>query len=319
MLTLSFTARDVARTRFAVSPLWEVVASIRALNRPDVHTAHRPWAERVRPRLAGVEWSLLAALVPDRRIPGFIAPPPATPVPDLAVELAGLRATPPEDVRAGVDRLPPSPALAALRDDPAAGLDRLCGQVQDYFDAAIAPFWPRVRALLEGDVLRRARLLAEGGVDRLLNDIDPAVRFADDALSVAHRAEPAALRLRGRGLLLVPSVFVWPRVFTLVAQPWQPTLRYPPRGVATLWEPAPRAVPRGLAGVLGTSRARILSALDTPTSTTDLAAGTGLTAGAVSQHLTALRGAGLVTGHRVGRLVLYTRTEVAEALVTRSG
>ncbi|UVS81562.1 winged helix-turn-helix domain-containing protein [Actinokineospora sp. UTMC 2448] len=312
MLRLSFTARDVALTRFAVSPLWEVVASVRALRRPDVHTVHRPWARAVAPRLAGVDWSLLAALVPDRRIPGFVAPPPATPVPDLTVELAGLRATPPDVVRAG---LPDDPALAAVRDDPPTGLDRLCAQIQAYFDTALAPYWPRIRTLVEGDVLRRARLLAEGGAQALLNDIDPSVRWADDELSVDHRAASGSLRLRGRGLLLVPSVFVWPRVFTLVAPPWQPTLRYPPRGVATLWERGEDRPRRGLAGVIGRSRARILSELDIPLSTTDLAARTGITAGAVSQHLTALRNAGLVAGHRAGRHVRYARTEAAEALL----
>ncbi|MGW5051252.1 DUF5937 family protein [Actinokineospora sp. NPDC004072] len=311
MLRLTFTARDVARTRFAISPLWEVVASVRALRRPDVHTAHRPWARAVAPRLAGLDWGLLAALVPDRRIPGFVAPPPAIPVPDLAVELAGLRATPPDDVRAG---LPDDPALRPLRDDPPAGLDLLCAQIQAYFDTALAPYWPRIRTLVEGDVLRRARLLAEGGAQALLNDIDPAVRWSDDELSVAHKHVAGAPRLRGRGLLLVPSVFVWPRVFTLVAPPWQPTLRYPPRGVATLWEHRDR--PAGaLDAVLGRSRARILSELDIPLSTTDLKARTGLTAGAVSQHLSALRAAGLVRGHRTGRYVLYARTEAAEALL----
>lgn len=318
MLRLSFTARDVALTRFAVSPLWEVAASVRALRRPEVHTLHRPWAARVAPRLAAVDWALLAELVPDRRIPGFVAPPPATPVPDLAVELAGLRATAPDDVRSGVGPLPPGPGRDLLLADPAAGLDRLCAQVQAYFDAALAPFWPRVRTLLEGDVLRRARLLAEGGADRLLNDIDPAVRWADDELSVDHRAASGQLRLRGRGLLLVPSVFVWPRVFTLLTPPWQPTLRYPPRGVATLWEHHERPVPRGLAGVLGRSRARLLSELDTPTSTSELAVRTGLTAGAVSQHLGALREAGLVAGHRLGRHVLYARTDAAETLLAVS-
>ncbi len=315
MLRLSFTARDVARTRFAISPLWEVVASVRALRRLDVHTVHRPWAALVTPRLAAVDWGLLAALVPDRRIPGFVAPPPATPVPDLAVELAALRATPPEQVRAG---LPDDPALDAFRADPDAGLDRLCAQVHAYFDSAIAPYWPRIRALLEGDVLRRARLLAEGGAQRLLNDIDPAVSWADDELAVAHRDTAASMTLRGRGLLLVPSVFVWPRVFSLVADPWQPTLRYPPRGVATLWERGESRSPSALGKVVGASKARILSELDVPTSTKELSALTGLTAAAVSQHLTAMRDAGLVAGHRVGRSVLYARTQAAEALLAAS-
>jgi DNA-binding transcriptional ArsR family regulator len=321
VLRLSFTARDVARTRFAVSPLWEVVASVRALRRPDVHTVHRPWAALAEPRLAAVDWGLLAALVPDRRIPAFVAPPPATPVPDLAVELAALRATPPRRVQAG---LPADPALAAFRADPEAGLDRLCAQIEAYFDAAIAPYWPRILALLEGDVLRRARLLAEGGAQRLLNDIDPAVSWSGEELAVAHRetpelrGSPGSLRLRGRGLLLVPSVFMWPRVFSLVSDPWQPTLRYPPRGAATLWERRDRPARGALAKVLGASKARILSELDVPSSTKDLGALTGLTAGAVSQHLTAMRDAGLVTGHRVGRSVLYARTQAAEALLAAS-
>ncbi|MFC5290233.1 DUF5937 family protein [Actinokineospora guangxiensis] len=315
MLRLSFTARDVARTRFAVSPLWEVVASVRALRRPDVHTVHRSWAALAGPRLAAVDWGLLAALVPDRRIPAFLAPPPATPVPDLAVELAALRATPARRVRAG---LPADPALRAFRADPEAGLGRLCAQIEAYFDAAIAPYWPRIRALLEGDVLRRARLLAEGGAQRLLNDIDPAVSWSGDELAIAHRESPDAPGLRGRGLLLVPSVFVWPRVFSLVADPWQPTLRYPPRGAATLWERRDRPDRGALARVIGASRARILSELDVPSSTKDLGTLTGLTAGAVSQHLTAMRDAGLVTGHRVGRSVLYARTQAAEALLAAS-
>jgi len=35
----------------------------------------------------------------------------------------------------------------------------------------------------------------------------------------------------------------------------------------------------------------------------------------VSQHLSALRGAGLVTGRREGRVVLYARTELGDALL----
>ncbi|MFJ1758617.1 ArsR/SmtB family transcription factor [Kitasatospora sp. NPDC088134] len=53
-----------------------------------------------------------------------------------------------------------------------------------------------------------------------------------------------------------------------------------------------------------------------PASTTDLARRTGITAGGVSQHLAALRAAGLVNAHRSGRYVLYVRTEAAEALLT---
>ena len=49
--------------------------------------------------------------------------------------------------------------------------------------------------------------------------------------------------------------------------------------------------------------------------TTELAHRCGLSAPGASQHLTALRDAGLVTAHRAGRSVLYARTSVADALL----
>ncbi|MFJ5828253.1 ArsR/SmtB family transcription factor [Streptomyces sp. NPDC093089] len=52
-----------------------------------------------------------------------------------------------------------------------------------------------------------------------------------------------------------------------------------------------------------------------PSSTTQLATHRGLSAAGVSQHLIALRNAGLVTAHRSGRSVLYARTAVADQLL----
>ncbi|WSG48131.1 helix-turn-helix domain-containing protein [Dactylosporangium sp. NBC_01737] len=59
----------------------------------------------------------------------------------------------------------------------------------------------------------------------------------------------------------------------------------------------------------------MLAELGTPASTTDLAQRTGLSAPGVSQHLTTLRDAGLVSAHRAGRRVLYARTSAAEAVL----
>ncbi|GLX00723.1 winged helix-turn-helix domain-containing protein [Microtetraspora sp. NBRC 16547] len=124
--------------------------------------------------------------------------------------------------------------------------------------------------------------------------------------------------LRGLGLLLVPSVFSWPRIFSVTCPPWQPTVRYPPPGIATLWERGEADVPEALAAVLGRSRARLLAELDQPASTQDLAARLGLSEAGANKHLTALRRAGLCTAHRTGRYVLYARSAVAEALLTGS-
>jgi len=317
MLTLTFTTGDLANVRFAFSPLWEAVASVRVLGAPDA--VHRPWADQVRPRLPrGADLGPLFALVPAqaRVLPGFLAPPPATPMPDLDFELAVLVATPPDVVRASLDDLPgPRPAaLDPLHADPAAGLAELARVIRRYWDLALAPYWPRMLTLLQGDVLHRARQLTGGGTRRLFSDLDPRVRWADDVLYVGIRTS-RSVALDGRGLLLVPSVFAWPRIFAKLDPPWQPTLRYPPRGVGMLWAPAQAGPSEALGAVVGRTRAALLGALDSPASTTDLARRAGVSPGAASQHLTALRDAGLVTPHRSGRYVLYARTTAAEALL----
>ncbi|MDH6140296.1 MULTISPECIES: ArsR/SmtB family transcription factor [Kitasatospora] len=343
MLALSFTAADLARTRFAVSPLWEVMASARMLRQPGGPALYRPWLEPARARLAAarVDWSLLAALVPlpPVMMPVFIAPPPSVPEPDLALELAVLRATPPELVREAVAALdsarltpraedsltrlaedPPTPRaedpLTRLAEDPERGLAELAETVEAYWELVLAPYWPRLLTLLRGDVLHRARLLAEGGAQRLLDSLDPGVSWEHDTLQVPHRYCAGEQELGGRGLLLVPTVFGGSKVYSITSPRWQPTLRYPPRGVATLWEQAPASAPEALAAVVGRSRALLLAELHAPASTTDLARRTGITPGGVSQQLTTLRAAGLVTAHRVGRFVLYARTSAAEALLT---
>ncbi|HXD54027.1 MAG TPA: winged helix-turn-helix domain-containing protein, partial [Solirubrobacteraceae bacterium] len=71
--------------------------------------------------------------------------------------------------------------------------------------------------------------------------------------------------------------------------------------------------------LVGRTRAALLSALDSPRSTTELAGELGLTAGGVSQHLGVLRDAGLVCGRRVARSVLYLRSPEGDALVEASG
>jgi DNA-binding transcriptional ArsR family regulator len=311
VLELSFTTRDLAYVRFAFSPLWEVVASLRVLRDPAPDPIHHPWLAQVRKRLprAGMDLRPLYELVPSPApassggvtvIPGFLAPPPTTPMPDLEVELAVLAATPPD-----------------LTGPVAPKLDTLVMLIRRYWDLAVAPYWPRMLTLLQGDVLYRARRLTEGGTARLFQDLDPKVTWDRDTLYVAQRFS-RSVALRGRGLLLVPSVFAWPRIYTKVDPPWPPVLRYPPRGIGMLWTaPTPASGPgTALRAILGRSRALLLAELAAPASTTDLARRTGLTAGAVSQHLGALRAAGLVTGHRTGRFVLYARTSAAEALLT---
>jgi DNA-binding transcriptional ArsR family regulator len=120
--------------------------------------------------------------------------------------------------------------------------------------------------------------------------------------------------LDGRGLLLVPAAFAWPDVWPLNDPPWQPSIVYAPRGVAELWAP-PAPGRAALEDLLGARRARILLALDRPASTQELARRLGASGAGVSEHLSVLRRAGLVTGRRDGRHVLYARTRAGEAVL----
>ncbi|MFE9691109.1 helix-turn-helix domain-containing protein [Micromonospora sp. NPDC005806] len=323
MVAIGLSAGAVARVRFALSCLWEVVASVRVLRDPGQHAIHLPWVNRVRPRLAEAglldpDAGLLRHLVPPA--PGYLAdfltPPPAGLTSDLAEELAVLRATPPGTVRAQLDLYPGPrpPALTALYADPEQGLHRLAEEIGAYWRLALAGDWPRIRAVLDAEVFRRARRLAEDGAAGLLNDLHERVRWEGDALLISQRHCAAPEVPDGAGLVLVPSVFVWPSVLSIAAGDVS-QLAYPARGVGALWE-CPRTAPDALGAVLGRGRARLLAELDTPRSTTELARRTGLSPAGVSQHLTVLRAAGLVVTHRQGRSLLSSRTAVAEALLT---
>jgi hypothetical protein len=320
MITLRFGPAALAHVRFAISPLTETRRSLRVLDDPAAGALHLPWAIEARRLTADLDLSLLRAMDPTGvYTPDFVSPPPTSPLDEFEDQLAVVVATPPEQALAEVQRSyrrkPPLPAvLEPFVEDPAAGVAAVAELLRAYWDRALAPHWPRVRALLEGDVLHRSREMADGGAERLFADVDPTVSWADGVLSIDKPAQQS-VDLEDRGLLFVPSVFTWPDVVLVTDPKWQPTIVYPARGVGTLWETGRPAAPDALGALLGKVRAGVLMALDRPRSTTDLARALGVSAGGVSQHLSVLREAGLVHGHRVGRVVLYLRSPTGDGLV----
>lgn len=318
---LPLSVGDLALTRFAISPMWEVVASFRALATDPVPEPHRRWAAQVRPRLAtaGLDRGWLAELIPATgHLPDFLNPAPAEPVADLARELAAVRATGPDLLRHDLDCLrtdrpgPPTARLRALERAPAEALHRIAAEVDEYWQLALAPYWSRIRAVLEADVLQRARHAAERGSAGMLGELHGTVRWADGTLHLSQRHCAVTRIATGDGLLLIPSVFAWPRLLTRTVAPDPPQLCYPALAAGTVWERRPQPRADALAPVLGRTRTRLLAELDAPACTTDLAARCALSPAAVSQHLTALRDAGLVSAHRAGRIVLYARTATAD-------
>ncbi|WP_432753195.1 ArsR family transcriptional regulator [Streptomyces sp. JL2001] len=322
---LAFSVRDLAQTRFAVSPMWEVGPSCRLLfsGAAGTHPVHRAWAAQVRPRLAaaGLDRGWLAELVPPSGyVPDFLNPAPPGPGATLGEELARILTAPADRVRADLDRLREEqgrlgPRARGLHAAPRERLPRLVEEIETYWELAIAPYWARIRAVLDADVFHRIRQITEHGAAHLFHDLHPSVSWNDDSLRLTRR-RPLPRSSAGDGLLLIPSVFIGPVPFTRVTPPDPPQLAYPARGTGALWERRPAAAGGALAPVLGRSRALLLTELETPATTTELARRTGLSTAGVSQYLAALRAAGLVSAHRAGRSVLYARTSAADVLLT---
>jgi len=317
---------DLATVSFACSPLQEAVLGLRHWTHPGKYVHQMPAFERMRPRferLAGA--ALLRSLVASNRyIPDFLTPRPTAPFPDFHAELATVRGFDPTLLRTELERthLPHDralpPLLAAGLADPPALLARIADAVEEYWEACLAPeWWPRARTVLHADIVHRSRVLAERGAAVLLPDLDGRLDWADGVLTI-HRDwgdGDVDITVEGRGLVFVPTCFARGAI-TSISDDHPPMITYPARGQATMAGPAePPPTPHALAQLLGAPKARLLALLDEPAATVDLARHLGVTPGAVSQHLSVLAATRLVTRARHGRLVLYSRSPLADQLL----
>jgi DNA-binding transcriptional ArsR family regulator len=320
VITIRLNPGDVGRIRFALSPVWEAVTSVRALSNDTARSVHGPWLQKVRPIIDGPDLTLLKALIPPYGyIPDFIAPAPPRRSTSLESGLAAIAATPHHLVVAELAKLhadTPHQMLPDLIAHPAKALELITAALESYWRRAIEPDWRRMRSLLQEDLAFRLDELASGGIERLFRNLHPSVSFRDDRIEVdrpfACDGEPTT----GQGVLLVPCVFTWPAGLAVTAAPHVPTITYPPRGLGRLWEDRQDTTDSPLADLVGRTRAAIVSHLDLPMSTTHLAHQLGVSAPTLSVHLSILRNAGVVTSHRDGRAVLYHRTPLGTQLLT---
>jgi DNA-binding transcriptional ArsR family regulator len=251
-------------------------------------------------------------------VPDFLAPPPHVPAPRFRDQLAEIRATPPEQVAEDLRRCRSTltgkaqGALDKMLTDPAAARDLLAGQLRGVWERLVAPFWPRIQAVLDADVAYRSRQLTGHGLRPMLEGIDARITWGDGTVIVNDGID-LTVELRGRGLILMPSAYTWPTVAAIVDEPWQPTIVYPARGIADLWQQA-APPPDALVRLLGRTRALLLARLDRPASTSTLAALHGLSPSGTSKHLIAMRDAGLITGTRHGHEIRYARTRLGTEL-----
>jgi len=323
MLRIHFTDPDLSRVRVSPQPdpLWEVTFSLHRFQSRRGLWSYADWHRTARTALgdAGLVPVLRNILVPlypgGAYLPDFLTPAEARE--GLAAGLEAILATPRRRVlhELGIlDRVNGVPAWASRLADGEARGD-FVRALRAYYDVAIAPHGDRIQAYVDADRSIRARTLMDGGVDALLAELGPRMRWRPPILEVDY-AEDRDLHLRGRGLALVPSYFCWGGPVSLADPGLSPVLAYPLQHSASRTQEAGTQMPQApLAALLGTTRAVILRAAAAGATTGELARAAGVSAATATRHTTVLRDAGLLLSHRHGPSVLHTLTPTGAALL----
>jgi DNA-binding transcriptional ArsR family regulator len=326
-LTVDLSVSELASTRFGISPLSETISGLHQVavwRRP----VHRPWLQWAAGELAARPLGLPRSwpLVVTGRMgwPQFLLPAPDRAGTTIDGNLAAMQRTTAEQVRASLrrgfgDHLTGS--AAELAADPAAVLPAIAAELRAAHDRLIAPHWPRIRAVLDADIAYRARRLADGGADALFADLHPDLHWDGGRLTLTDvaRGDRVSAGTAPGGLVLVPVVLGPPYVLIKLHTTTQTTVRYPARGLGTVWTAGTRPPCASAVRLLGRPRAELLEALRSPATTSSLARTLNVTPSAVSQHLSVLRGSGLIAAERAGRHVLYQVTDRGLALLAPAG
>ncbi|GAA4868683.1 ArsR/SmtB family transcription factor [Saccharopolyspora cebuensis] len=319
MLRIQFTATDILRTRIAAEPhpLWELALSLHVLrggpNRPE----QRAWRRQVRARLheAGMarRLRLLADLVPAKGdFPDFLTPGVGVEL-DEGLELVrgtGRGRLREDLTRTFAGRTAP-PWARSLAHGDRDSLVALSGTLRDYFDVAVRPHWRQVHHRVAADRGRRSHHLTGGGVEQLFASLPEPIRWRWPVLETNY-PEDRTLHLGGRGLTLIPTYFGFGNPLTFIDPGLPPVLVYP---VGATPERPDAGAAKRLAALLGHTRARVLLALGTPRTTSELSQRIEASLASASQHTAVLREAGLVSSTRLGRAVLHCRTSLGDRLV----
>ncbi|MGW7275025.1 winged helix-turn-helix domain-containing protein [Streptomyces sp. NPDC054864] len=292
---MHLSGQDLARTtvQIAEQPLVETLFALELLARQGGGQQFAPWRQRTGGRLGRRARSLLTLARTLR------------PVPDLLSLV---------QQRVGAER---EPGIGSL--DPRR--QNVAGMIEDFYKAALAPYWERISACLEADCAARARLVMDSGIEGLLSTLHPSVRWAAGVLEVpAHRSYD--ITPGGTGLVLTPSLFLVDRAVLIPAtrKEQAPVLAYPvrldPNVTPLSWaEPAEQSTADALGPLVGRTRAAIMKSLKESCTTTELGRRIGISAASASQHTSVLRSAGLITTTRRLNTALHSLTPLGTALL----
>jgi DNA-binding transcriptional ArsR family regulator len=321
MIEYRLAGADLGEVRFAISPLNELSLSLRTFRDPGRYPLHLRWLQLTADRRRELDTELILALTNrDLWLPDFLTPRPHSPLTSVEEELALLAETPASVVREDVAEVYPDGVLPpALQGRTSRVLARIVRALTDYWTSCFEPWWPRMRALLEADVIHRGRTVARSGLTAMFADLSPRIRLVGDTVQVQMNTDTHFSRsTAGEGLTLVPTLFTH-NASAPISPDEPPLVMYGARGVGTLWETERSASTHALDGLIGAVRARLLVMLDAPGSSTELARRLDVTPTAVNQHLRAMRAAGLLTSARHGRSVLYLRSQLGDDLLAAAG
>lgn len=330
MFRLEMGPDDLTASRFAISPLHETVAAVRALAGigPGADAVLRRWLEPKRARLENLSRTMPVAdllsglLSASMSTPTFLAPPPRRGHGTLAAQLDDVRATPLPLARADIagclaDSVRPlSAAVRGSLDQPDIAI-LLADALEAAWNELIRPDWPVIHAVLQQDLQHWARRLIGQGWRGMLPHLpmgslswcaNSSIQTLEGPLPVDEQYRPG-----GGGIVFGPTLAAEP---SLVLEPgWQREIRYPALGRAALFRRAQPSAGDPLGTLVGQTRSRLLVELGQPATTTQLSRIHHLSLGTVAHHLSAMRGAGLVTSIRDGQSVIYHRTALGDALV----
>jgi DNA-binding transcriptional ArsR family regulator len=318
MLEYVLGDHDLGEIRFGISPLAELTLSLRSLRHPGRFPLHTTWMRETAAARSTLDLELLEALVDERGwVPDFLTPRPAGPLTDLDDELSVVSRMPARRMRAELDEVHDGEVPAVLTGRADAVRRRMVRAMRGWWDACLAPYWPRMRRLLEADIAYRGREQARGGTVWMMNRINERISLRGRVVRVVMN-DPTPRRVEvshARGLTLMPTLF---NRFASVPMrdDEPPAIMYNARGQANLWLPEERVRPSGdaLAAVVGPVRAHLLTVLGEPASSSELADRLDVTPSAVNQQLRALHRVGLVTRRQHGRSVLYLRSDLGDML-----
>ncbi|MDO3703191.1 helix-turn-helix domain-containing protein [Micromonospora sp. C28SCA-DRY-2] len=340
VLRIAMTADTLGRSRFAASPVHEVIDTVRLReHHPAPHA--RTWYRRARERMPGRLREVLEALVPIDHdySPDFLSPVPTRGAPVEAM-VEQIASTPPEvvehhldiglrgrPVRADVAGLfatrteyeqwrRPAPAVLddLVRRGPRVVAAVAAEAIGTFFDVAVREDWPAVRGVLDADIRRRGDLSAARGAVAMLESLGPGLSWQESGISLDRRYD-GTIDWAHDGLLLVPTTAHVGPVRIAAERPLTPMLVYRADDIARLWARRRDDPARAVADLIGGTRAALLTALTEPRSTGELSRELHWTEPTVSYHLRVLLAAGLVDRNRRGRRVLYQRTPLGSALL----